>query len=778
MSKYISLIFLILMVQSCAQLSITKIDKITQTGGAQLKDISVFHEFSAYMRQGADAPVFCGVWGSFELENGTLPLENAISNGSKNVYRVNASGSGGIMFPFHGWASFSLEQYYPNGVIEFDILGASGGEDFSIGIRSSTRGRTTTRSVSLSSQNIRVTKSWQHIRIPVKNIIGSSGGGFSIENVTMIILDVPRAQKIYLSEMYITSQDNEKQYPVIKVNQTGYRPDHAKFALVSCFPDTLRLSQNTEFAVISKQGSKVFSGKLTVLDDKVDDTTGEMVFLADFSSLNEPGEYCISIAEAGVDNSYFFTINSGVYDKLFVDAMRYYYYQRQGIDLDARYAGAFARKNMHPGDSYVKKLSQDGDVNAPVYDLSRGWYDAGDFGKYFSPAASTVSDLLFAYEMFPDLFSDGQLNIPESGNGAPDFLDEIKWELDMMLKMEDGTKGGFYEVANYMNTGGKETIFIIDTDGESRSGDTKSTAATASAAAIFAHAYIVYKNISQYAAFAQKCLDTAKRAWEYLEANPVNTWVNGAGRGYYHSQSEVDMMKFWAAAALYRADGAMKYQDYILETYQGFNYDREFNSYQVTTTGYLGLGFIHYAMSKNTKDAVIDFFENKFSNFQTGQLNNYNAKNWPTSLYNWAYYWGSNFPICHTPVELYLFNKVLNKDLTYPVQLVRDAVHYILGINPLSFSFVSGYGENCVKNIFSGIYTHDGIDEIPNGYMAGGANQYESGFMSNYASKCYVDSDGEWTTNEHAIYWNAALVFALAVERGTVGVKGDSKFVE
>jgi hypothetical protein len=770
MLKYINVILLFvfpfsLAVQSCTNITKAQTDKITQAGGNKLKDISVLHEYNAYREQGVNAPVFSAAWGAFDLDNGVIPLDRTVTNGAKKVYRIKSSGSGGIMFPLHGWGAFSLEQYYANGVIEFDVRGAAGGEDFSIGFRSDTRGRVVTHTVSLSSQNIGVDNAWRHIKIPIKTIVGNSDDGFSINNISQVILENPRTQTFYISEMYITSPDNEKQYPVIKVNQTGYRLNHPKYALVSCFPGALRLSPDTDFMVVDRAGHAQFTGKLQAVNAAADVTSGEMIFRADFSGLNEPGEYFIRVAYPGLDDSYVFTIGDNVYDALFVDTIRYFYFQRQGIDLEARYAGQFARKNLHPNDRYVKKLSERGSANAPVYDVSQGWYDAGDFGKYVPPAAATVSDLLFAYELFPDLFSDNQLNIPESGNGAPDFLDEIKWELDMMLKMEDGTTGGFYEVANYLNADGTETIFIIDTNGENGAGNTKSTAATASAGAIFAHAYIVYRNIPRYAAFARQCLEAAQRAWGYLEANPGNAWVYGAGRSYQHSLSEVNMLKFQAAAALYRATGAAQYRNYLLETYQGFDYNREFNAYQVCTIGSLGMGFIHYAMSPNPNAAVMNFFESKFLGYQSVQLRNYREKSWSIALVDWAYFWGSNAAICRIPVELYMCNKVLGKDLSPSIQLVRDSIHYLLGVNPLSFSFVSGHGENCVKNIYSGIFTHDGIDEIPRGYMAGGANQYESGFMSNYVSKCYVDSDREWTTNEHAIYWNAILVFCLAIEK-------------
>jgi hypothetical protein len=100
-----------LAMQACVDLTRTRTEEITQAGGDTLKDISVFHEYGAYREQGVNAPVYCATWGAFELENGVIPLDGTVSNGDKKVYRVKAAGSGGIMFPLHGWGAFSLEQY-------------------------------------------------------------------------------------------------------------------------------------------------------------------------------------------------------------------------------------------------------------------------------------------------------------------------------------------------------------------------------------------------------------------------------------------------------------------------------------------------------------------------------------------------------------------------------------------------------------------------------------------------------------------------------------------
>ena len=96
-----------------------------------------------------------------------------------------------------------------------------------------------------------------------------------------------------------------------------------------------------------------------------------------------------------------FNIGNDVYNEMLSDMSKYYYYQRQGIDLEEKYAGEFARKNLHPDDVAVKRWSDRDNPNAETFDISQGWYDAGDYGKYVSPAATSVENLLLAYELFP-----------------------------------------------------------------------------------------------------------------------------------------------------------------------------------------------------------------------------------------------------------------------------------------------------------------------------------------------------------------------------------------
>lgn len=130
--------------------------------------------------------------------------------------------------------------------------------------------------------------------------------------------------------------------------------------------------------------------------------------------------------------------------------------------------------------------------------------------------------------MMPEKFTDNQFNIPESGNGIPDILDEARWELEWMLKMQDAATGGFYARVTFQDDDNMVDREIIDKDTVSSRTDIKTTADTATAAGVLAHAYLMYQNIDP--AFAQSCLDAAIDAWGYLEAHPENIRTPNTGR--------------------------------------------------------------------------------------------------------------------------------------------------------------------------------------------------------------------------------------------------------
>lgn len=309
---------------------------------------------------------------------------------------------------------------------------------------------------------------------------------FSLDDFWYVAIGgVPSGTTASLQNVTITSTDDERQYPIIKVNQVGYICDAAKIARVSCFEKFGSLN-GKEYEIVNAESNEVvLTGALPegVLEETF---SGEVVHTISFDELTEPGTYYIRIPEANLDASACsprditdgleldtlvsvkFEIRNDVYDDLLNDLTKYYYYQRQGVDIEEKYAGIFARVNLHPNDVTVKKWSDRDNSDVETFDVSGGWYDAGGYGKYTSPGANSVSDLLFAYEMYPEIFDQLEMNIPETDPDnplyvdAPGILSEVKYELDMLLKLEHSSKdGSFYTAANYSST--DNTIYIEDT---------------------------------------------------------------------------------------------------------------------------------------------------------------------------------------------------------------------------------------------------------------------------------------------------------------------------
>ena len=141
-----------------------------------------------------------------------------------------------------------------------------------------------------------------------------------------------------------------------------------------------------------------------------------------------------------------FSIGEHVYKDVMKHALRAFFYQRAGFEKKPEFAGrAWADKASHLGrgqDSESRpwqeheKWVSNPFTKSQIKDLRGGWYDAGDFNKYTSWAARYIIVQLHAYEEHPQAFSD-DYGIPESGNGIPDILDEVKWGLDWLVRMQN-----------------------------------------------------------------------------------------------------------------------------------------------------------------------------------------------------------------------------------------------------------------------------------------------------------------------------------------------------
>ena len=716
-----------------------------------------------------DVPVgWAGPGDCLETVNSQVPLDKEVTLENKPSLRFHITRAGGWSSQLtirSDWATLDVTKYVPNGALEFYVKGAKGGEQFQIRmndrIYEPSGDEKQLEPVPVGGGHyVDITTDWQHVSIPLTELFALDGRP-NPANAWQLFIEQASNEPMtfWICDIKLTTPDKEPSYPHIKVNQLGYIPSQKKYALVTGFPDEFVPPPGTAFEVRDTSNDQVvYTGTLERVSF-LDKDSGESVYRADFSSLEQPGEYYITVSMEGVEPSLKFAIGDKVYDEVFVDVSRYFLYQRANIDLKPPYVTDYPRKALHPDDADCPLYS---DKSIRI-DASKGWYDAGDTGKYVNPGAIAASDLLWAYELFPEAFEDNQFNIPESGNGVPDILDEVRYELEFILNMQDPSTGGFYFRVKSDGDNITAPRYVKDKRDADTTGGIKSTPVTANAVAVLAQASIVYRDFDEE--FSNRCLEAAKKGWAYLEANPKTIPVPSDGP---YMDNEDFENRLWAAGALYRATGDDALGGtYFKEHYKDTPVDNKWTKdHHFSSEDPFLLGYFHYICTEKPDPAVVEYFKAKFQTWKDARLQHYKRHSWSISLSpEWGIWWGSNGRVLGIPMAVAIGSKLTDTYGEEELDFIHAAVNYILGINPLRKSYVSGHGEDCITEIFSTLYSSDGKPGIPKGYLPGGPNSYEPKFLSRFPLKSYQDVNSDWTTSENAIYWNSPMVFDLAAIR-------------
>jgi len=584
--------------------------------------------------------------------------------------------------------------------------------------------------------------------------------------------DIPLPKKIEIKK-------EEKIIPAIALNQIGYLPDSSKkITILSDNPGTL------DFTLLDKDGNVVFEGETENFGH--DPASGNKVHIIDISKWKMPGQdYYI---EAGGHTSYKFDIDNNIYSQLREDALGYYYQMRSGIPIESKYVDKkYTRPAGHLSDSKVACFTgyteSGGYIKGEDYtlDVSGGWYDAGDFGKYVVNAGITVWTLLNQYELNPNSYKDGDLSIPEQNNSIPDLLDEVRWELEWMIKMQ--VPAGYKlagMVHHKMHNRKYEPLRLVpptnmDNDLEFKS-DFKgrylyppTTAATLNYAAVLAQASRVWKKIDPQ--FADKCLKHAEIAWKAVKDKlPIPAGnIPGAGGGDYGDMKLEDEY-YWAACELYITTGKSEYKKFLMSNEHFMQLPQSVGSSMTwgdtASLGTISLAFIPNNLSnKNIKEA-----RNNIIKIAESYLDRIAKEGYKVPIND--YRWGSNSFVLNNMIIMALAYKLTgDKKFIYGTM---DGMDYILGRNPLSKSYVSGYGEDPVKNVhhrFWANYPDENYPMVPPGIICGGPNRLpdrddyaasDASLSGKPQAKCYVDEFGSYSTNEVAINWNAPLAWVTA----------------
>ncbi len=547
-----------------------------------------------------------------------------------------------------------------------------------------------------------------------------------LDNVHLELID---DSKVDYSTFIVEEED-------ILVNQIGYLPDMTKTAVFRGSAEEV----GTEFYVINADTEKkVYTGKITGgVENKSADETD---WFGDFSEVTTPGNYYITTDV--LEPSFTFAVGEDVYTKALDASLYMFYLQRCGCEIVDE---SFGHKACHDSEAIIYGTDK-------KIDVSGGWHDAGDYGRYIVPAAKTVADLLLAYEKNPSLFTD-DLGIPESGNGIPDVLDEVRFELEWMLKMQDEATGGVYHKVSCENFPGyvmpdKETDTLYVTP--------VSTTATADFCASMAMAYEWYKDIDKD--FAQKCLDAAKSAWTFLEENPDFIFENPKEivTGAYNDTKDIDE-RYWAAAQMYRATGDKKYEEAFL-SYAG---SKGRNGLDWSTVGSYGnIAYLTMDESLQSEEGYA-IAKKAIINEAADMVDTAKSTAYETAISSFA--WGSNMTISNCGMILYTASLV-DDSVDYE-DVAMEQLHYLLGKNPCGTSFLTGFGTVSPENPHH--RPSMAAQKAVPGMLVGGVNSNleDSAALAlledEPPAKCFIDNAESYSTNEITIYWNSPFIALMA----------------
>lgn len=542
-----------------------------------------------------------------------------------------------------------------------------------------------------------------------------------------------------------------QQGTVIHVNQLGYLPQAAKWAVVADGP-------SKQLRVL-KAGSTEEVLRVPLGPAAIWAPAQQSVRLADFSALRTPGDYEIRLDGApGLSR---FSIAADAYEAVNAAAIKAFYFNRAGIELTPKHAGAWARPAGH-ADTHVLVHASAASAERPegtVISSPKGWYDAGDYNKYIVNSGITVYTLLAAYEHFPAYFQRQSLNIPESGNGIPDLLNEALWNLDWMLSMQDPLDGGVY--AKLTNKGFDGVVMPHQAKAE-RYVVQKTTAAALNFAAVMATASRVFKAYeTQRPGLSAAMLKAAEKAWAWAEANPAVIYKQPPDihTGGYDDDKLADEFA-WAAAELFITTGDARF-------YKAFNTASPAVVPAWNSVG--ALAWVSLAHHRKSLTAVADQqLIAKRIKEQAAQLAAaWAASPWRVSQQAGDINWGSNSGLLNQAMMLIQGYRLSGE--RSQLDAAQAAFDYVLGRNPLGLSMVTGFGSVSAQHPHHRPSGADAVAAPVPGFLVGGPNPGQQDAKDcpvPYASKVpalsYLDHFCSYASNEVAINWNAPLVYVSA----------------
>ena len=520
------------------------------------------------------------------------------------------------------------------------------------------------------------------------------------------------------------------------INQIGYRPaDPKEFALVDGSGD---------IEIVNAAGQTVL--QVTPKASSYWAPSTQNVQLVDFTALTVPGTY--SIKQGGQVLRSDLKIADKTFEDVTKAALKWYYYQRASMELEEQYAGQWKRAAGHTNSTVTLHNSTG---TSGTIQSSKGWYDAGDYGRYIVNSGITTYTLLSLYEHFPEYFNTLKWNIPAEGT-LPDLLAEIKYNLDWMLTMQAADGGVYHKLSTLQFPGDvmpakdTEKLYVIG----------KGTAASFDFAGVMATAYRVFKTFD--ATYAAQCLEAAKKAYAWGLQNPNKAFTNPSdvATGSY-SDGELSDERVFASMELFISTGDASYKPTI-----------DPNKTSIVPAWPEMYGLAVYAAATHATELGADAETAKSMLLQYANEFAYAATTgFGVVMSNEDFVWGSNAVAGNQGVFLLYAYYVTGEQKYY--EAAKKVIDYLLGKNPLDMSFLTGFGTKSPKLPHHRPSTADKItDPVPGMIVGGpqpggediGSKSWEcKDYRTGVPATSYTDNRCSYATNEVAINWNAPFAY-------------------
>ncbi len=513
----------------------------------------------------------------------------------------------------------------------------------------------------------------------------------------------------------------------IRISSIGYVTGRAKYAAV--------INAAAGAFQVRRAGNATvgFNGNLTgpVTEPNPPAETGQQVWTADFSGLVEEGLFYVTV-DGVAGQSPVFRVASDLIYTSFILNMKSYLGWRCGMAVSFVHNGTTFGHNachLNDGDDYDNPLTH--------YNGVGGWHDAGDYGKYTVNAAFTVGEMLTAWEHFSPALSNIALQLPGPVTATPDYLDEIRYDLEWLLKMQyaDG------RVAHKLTAIDFEGFIMPDADNQTRYYIRWSTSATASFTAVMAKAARIYAPYD--AAFANQCLAAATKSYDLLKNNYPNNFYDEPNppvvTGDY--KSDDPPQRQWMRAEMWETTGNGTYlADFEAGPfYAGVWWDwsepRPLGQFVYLLSQRAGRTPAKVTQLRDWAVGIADELKVRRSQYGRAPVD---------------YFWGGNGLVARVTMNLIVANR-LQPDAAY-LDVAMHQIAWLYGRNYYNRSQVTGEGLNPPMNPHHRPSSADGIAAPWPGLLVGGG----------LTAIDWVDVEGDYFRNEVALNWNGALTYALA----------------